>query len=97
MGEREVENGMKINPGESKVIRITRARGKNPLGYSFCDQKIPEANSCKYLRDDVNWVDQLNYTVQKAWKALHFVMRALKKGNRNSKKFSLHVIGTSCF
>jgi len=23
--------------------------------------------------------------VQKAWKALHFVMRVLKKGNRNTK------------
>jgi len=33
-------------------------------------------------------VDPLNYTVQKAWKGLHFVMRALKKGNRNSKIFA---------
>jgi len=30
-------------------------------------------------------VDQVNYTVQKAWKELHFVMRVLKKGNRNTK------------
>ena len=39
LGKWEVENGMKINPGKSKVIRITGARGKNPLGYSLCDQK----------------------------------------------------------
>jgi len=33
-------------------------------------------------------VDQANYTVQKAWKALHFIMRALKKGNRNTKSIA---------
>jgi len=33
-------------------------------------------------------MDQVNYTVQKAWKALHFVMHILKKGNRNTKGFS---------
>jgi len=35
LGEWAVENGMKINPGKSKVIRFTRARVKNPLGYSL--------------------------------------------------------------
>jgi len=40
---------MKINAGKSKAIRCTRARVKNPLGYSLSDQKIPEASSCKYL------------------------------------------------
>ena len=30
-GNWAVENGMKINLGESKVIRFTRARVKNPL------------------------------------------------------------------
>jgi len=29
-------------------------------------------------------VDQVNYTAQKAWKVLHFVMHVLKKGNRNT-------------
>ena len=41
LGEWEVENEMKIN------LDKTRARGKNPLGYSLVDQKIPEASSCK--------------------------------------------------
>ena len=31
----------------------------------------------------LNWVDQVNYKAQKAWKALHFVMRVLKKGIQN--------------
>jgi len=79
----EEENGTKINPSKSKAIRLTRAQAKNPLGYSLGDQKIPEVSSCKYLgiilRCDLNWVDQVNYTVQKAWKALHFVMCVLKK------------------
>jgi len=49
LGEWEVENGMKINPGKSKAIRFTRAQVKNPLGYSLGDQNILEASSCKYL------------------------------------------------
>jgi hypothetical protein len=39
LGEWAVENGMKINPGKSKAIRFTRDRFKNPLGYSFGEQK----------------------------------------------------------
>ena len=30
-------------------------------------------------------MDQVNYMAQKAWKALHFVMRVLKKGNKKTK------------
>ena len=90
MQEWKVENGMKINPGKSKEIRFTKVRFKNPLGYSIGYQKITGASSCKYLaiilRNDLNWVDQVNYTVQKAWKALLFVMRVLKKGNWNTKR-----------
>ena len=72
---------MKINPEDNKIYE---SLGKNPLRYSLGDQKIPEASSCKYLgtilRSDLNWVDQVNYTAQKTCKALHFVMRVLKKG-----------------
>jgi hypothetical protein len=79
-------------PGKSKAIKFTRARVKNPLNYSLGDQKIPEASSCKYLgiilRNDLNWVDQVNYTARKAWKALNFVMHVLKKGNRNTKSLA---------
>jgi len=89
LGEWAVENGMKINPSKSKAKRFTRIRVKNPLGYSLVDQKIPEASSCKYLeiilRSHLNWVDQVNYRAQKAWKTFHFVMNVLKKGNSNTK------------
>ena len=33
-------------------------------------------------------MDQVNYTAQKAWKALHFIMRVLKKGNKNTKSLA---------
>jgi len=77
-----VENAMKINPNKSKAIRLTRARVKDPLNYSLLGTLLPEANSCKYLgiilRSNLIWADQVNYTVKKAWKALHFKMRILK-------------------
>jgi len=56
------------------------------------DALIPEASSCKYLRimlrRDLGWADQVNYTVKKASKALHFTMRILKKGNSNTKSLA---------
>ena len=33
-------------------------------------------------------MDHVNYIVQKAWKALHFVMRVLKKGNMNTRSLA---------
>jgi len=92
LGEWAVENSMKINPSKSKPIRFTRARVKDPPNYSLMGTLIPEASSCKYLgiilRSDLSWADQVNYTVKKAWKALHFLMRTLKKGNINTKSLA---------
>ena len=87
-----VENGTKINPGKSTALRFSRARVKYPLDYSLGDQSIPEASSCKYfgivLRRDLNWFDHVNYTPQKAWQGLHFVMFVLKNGNWNTKRLA---------
>ena len=33
-------------------------------------------------------MDKVNYTAQKAWKELRFVMSVLKKGNRNTKSLA---------
>jgi len=92
LGEWAVENAMKINPTKSKAVRFTRARVKDPLNYSLMNALIPEARSCKYLgiilRSNLSWVDQVNYTVKKAWKALHFTMRIIKKGNSNTKSLA---------
>jgi hypothetical protein len=83
---------MKTNPSKSTAVRFMRARVKDPLNYSLMDTLIPEASSCKYLginlRNDLSWVDQVNYSVKKAWKVLHFTMRILKKGNSNTKSLA---------
>jgi hypothetical protein len=82
LGEWAVENVMKINPSKSKAIRFTGARVKDPINYSLMDTLIPEASSCKYLgiilRSELSWADQVNNTVKKAWKTLHFTMRILQ-------------------
>jgi len=89
VGEWAAENAMKINPCKCKAVRFTRARVKNPLNYTIGDQLIPEASSCRYLgiifRSHLNWADHVNYTVKKSWKALHFIMRIIKKGNIGTK------------
>jgi len=81
--ERAAENAMKINPCKCKAVRFTRGRVKDPLNYILGDQLIPEASSCKnsgiILHSKLSWADHVNYTVKKAWKALHFIMRILKK------------------
>jgi len=83
---------MKINLNKSKAVSFTRARVKDPLNYSLGDQKIPEASRCKYLgiivQSDLSWADQVNYMVQKAWRALHFVMRIVKRGNKSTKSLA---------
>jgi hypothetical protein len=62
--------------------KFTKARVKERIRYYFGDQLIPETSSFKYLgiiiRSDLNWTDNVNYTLRKA---LHFIMRVLKKGN----------------
>jgi hypothetical protein len=49
LGEWTVENGTKINSGQSKAVVFIRSRVKEPLNYSLRDQVIVEASSCKYL------------------------------------------------
>jgi hypothetical protein len=40
------------------------------------------------LRRDLNWTDHVNFTVKKAWKALHFIMCTLKKVNSSTKSLA---------
>ena len=89
LGEWAVENEMEINTGKSKAGSFTKTRVKERITYYFGNQIIPEANSFKYLGiiicSDLKWADHVNYTLRKAWKALHFIMRTLKNGNNNTK------------
>jgi len=41
----EVDNEMKINPGKSKAVNLTKARVKERISYYFGDQLILETNS----------------------------------------------------
>ena len=92
LGDLAVENAMKINRNKSKAIRFTRARLNYQQNYSLMGTLIPEASRCKYLGiilcSGLSWADQVNYTVQRAWKALPFTMRILKKGNNNTKSLA---------
>jgi hypothetical protein len=89
LGDWAAENSMKINPSKCKAVRFSRGRVKKALNYTIGDQLIPEASSCKYFgiifRSDLSWADHINYTVEKAWKAIHFITRILKKGNSGTK------------
>jgi hypothetical protein len=62
------------------------------LNYSLQDIVIPQPSSCKYLgtilHSELSWADQVNFTVIKASKALHFTMRILKKGNSSTKSLA---------
>ena len=92
LGEWAVENGMKINLSKCKAIRFTRAPAGSPLGYSLCNQEIPNASSFKDLRivirSDSNWVDHVNYIAQTRWKAHHFVRCVLKNGSTNTRSLA---------
>jgi hypothetical protein len=65
---------------------------KERIKYYIGDQSIPEANNFEYLgiiiRSDLNWADHVNYTLQKGWKALHFLMSILKKRYINTKSLA---------
>jgi hypothetical protein len=41
--------------------------------------------ACIHRTFRVNLHNQVIYTVQNAWRTLHFVMRIVKKGNKNAK------------
>jgi len=86
LGKCAVENEIKINPGKSKAVSFTKAKVKERRRYYFWDQLVPEASSFKHLgiiiRRDLTWADHANYTLREAWKALHFIMPILKKGNK---------------
>ena len=103
LGEWTVESEMKINPDKLKAVSFTKARVKERIRYSFAEQLIPEASSFKYfginILNDLNWADHVSYTLRKAWKALHYIMRILKKGNNNTKRLDYTIVeyGAVCW
>ncbi|KAJ4437846.1 hypothetical protein ANN_13784 [Periplaneta americana] len=77
---------------ESKAISFTRKRNKIVASYTLGGETIPEANKCKYLgitfSSDLGWGEHVTDTTGKAWRALHFVMRVLRKGSDKSKEIA---------
>ena len=78
--------------GTSPTFYFRISSVEERIRYYCRDQLIPGASAFKYLgiiiRSDINWADNVNYTLRRAWKALHFIMRILKKGNNNTKVFA---------
>jgi hypothetical protein len=74
-----VENGIETNPGKCKAIIFTR-----PWVTLLVTKKLRKRVVILILQSHLNWLDQVNYTSQKAWKALHFVMCVLNKRNGNT-------------
>jgi hypothetical protein len=37
---------------------------------------------------NLSWADYVNYTLRKAWKALHLIMHILKQGNNDTKRLA---------
>jgi hypothetical protein len=77
---------MIINSAKSMAVCFTKVRVTESLNYSL------KANSSKYLgiilSSDLSWTVQVNYTVKKASKTLHFTMCILKKENSNTKSLA---------
>jgi hypothetical protein len=84
LGKWAVENAMKINLTESKVVCFMRAQVKKPLNCMLVGMVIPEASSCKYLgiilHSDLSWSDQVNYTVEKSLEGTSFYNAYSEKG-----------------
>ncbi|KAJ4426821.1 hypothetical protein ANN_26620 [Periplaneta americana] len=87
-----IANRMKINYLKSKAISFTRKRNKIVASYTLGCETIPEVNKCKYLgitfSSDLGWGEHVTDTAGKAWRALHFVMRVLRKGSDKSKEIA---------
>ena len=92
LGQWAVEKAMKINLRKGQAVNFKKARVKDPLNYFCGDQIILEASSCKYLGiilcSDLIWADEVNCIVQRAWKAMHFIMHVLKTGKSNTKSLA---------
>jgi hypothetical protein len=92
LGEWALENTIKINSDKSEAVCFTKARVKERIRYYIGDELIPVANRFKYLgiiiSSNLNLADHVNYTLRKAWKALHFIMRILRKGNNHTERLA---------
>jgi hypothetical protein len=84
LGQLGVENEMKINPGKNNKVSFTKARLKEGLRYYFKEQLILEQVAIIFRNNYTqrSKPDRSFHTLQKTWKAPHFIIRIFKKGNK---------------
>ncbi|KAJ4442642.1 hypothetical protein ANN_04231 [Periplaneta americana] len=87
-----IPKGFSIAIAIAIAISFTRKINKIIASYTLGGETIPEVNECKYLgitfSSDLCWGEHVTDTVGKAWRALHFVMRVLRKGSDKSKEIA---------
>ncbi|KAJ4446635.1 hypothetical protein ANN_13332 [Periplaneta americana] len=87
-----IANKMKINSLKSKAVSFTKKGNKIVASYTLGGETIPEVNKCKYLgitfSSDLGWGEHVTDTAGKAWRALHIVMRVLRKGSDKAKEIA---------
>ena len=72
----------------NSILQVNQQSQKTKCKHIKFEPKF-KGEGCKYLgiiiRSDLSCPDQVNYTVQKGWRARHFVMRIVKEGIKNTK------------
>ncbi|KAJ4447467.1 hypothetical protein ANN_09474 [Periplaneta americana] len=103
-----LKHRMKINGSKSKSIIFCKTREETSLNYEFSGVVIPQEQCCKYLgvylNSKLSWGEHVDNVTGKAWRALHFIMRILRKANPKSREIAyltlvrpLMEYGTTCW
>ena len=73
----------------SRLYYLGTCKRQKKVRYYVGAQLILEASSFKYSGiitcSELKWADHVSYTLRKAWKALHFILRILENENNNTK------------
>ncbi|KAJ4441739.1 hypothetical protein ANN_11597 [Periplaneta americana] len=103
-----LKHRMKINGSKSKSITFCKTREETSLNYEFSGVVIPQEQCCKYLgvylNSKLSWGEHVDNVTGKAWRALHFIMRILRKASPKSREIAyltlvrpLMEYGTTCW
>ncbi|KAJ4434444.1 hypothetical protein ANN_23006 [Periplaneta americana] len=83
---------MKINGSKSKSITFCKTREETSLNYEFSGVVIPQEQCCKflgvYLNTKRSWEEHVDNVTGNAWRALHFIMRILRKASPKSREIA---------
>ncbi|KAJ4428390.1 hypothetical protein ANN_24410 [Periplaneta americana] len=103
-----LKHRMKINGSKSKSITFCKTREETSLNYEFNGVVIPQEQCCKYLgvylNSKLSWGEHVDNVTGKAWRALHFIMKILRKASPKSREIAyltlvrpLMEYGTTCW